>query len=250
MGMSWEYKSHGNAVTGAVFSDDHQFKSFIWLVRDAASCSIADVFDKERMFGVKLNAGDYARARAMAAVHMFPRRRAQKFAHLDRMMFWNEATLETSSTIGDILDVHCESLHRDIQPDMKRWEALLAQHGHEAFADMAALRVNFPDLLKEEGVRIADIVRARATNLQEMKRTGQCDRGQYPHCGWSGTNSVFILMEPLISAAIEHLTGLWPQRPLQPAEAFELEFDGTKLVSVKQKWIELQAGSDEVFKAE
>lgn len=56
-------------------------------------------------------------------------------------------------------------------------------------------------------------------------------------------------MEPLISAAIEHLTGQWPERPLKPAEAFHLEFEGPKLIAVKQKWIEVQIGSDEIFKA-
>lgn len=171
--MSYEYTSTDGVVTGVVFSDDHQFQSFIWLVRDAASCSIADSFDRERMFWVKLSTGDYARARAMAAVHMFPLRHAEKFDHFDRMPYWNDSTIETSKTIGDILDVRCEVLPYDIQPDMKKWKALFAQYGREAFADMIALRVNFPDLLKEEGVRIAGIIRERAVSLQETNGPGE-----------------------------------------------------------------------------
>jgi hypothetical protein len=246
--MSYKFKGENGYVTGVEFSDDHQFQSFIWLVRDGVSCSLADYFDKDRMHSLKLNADDRCRVRAMTAVHLAPRRRAEKFGCYERMMWWGGSALDTIEEMDAIMDLRVTHGNNDISPDRKKWFALFAQHGSEPLFDVSSIRSHFPEMYKEEGARFAKTIMDHAAYLQQAKQRHSCDRGRYPDYE-SGQNGLYIAMEPLISAAIEHLTGALPERPLGPAEAFHLEFEGSKLVAVRQKWIDVKTGSEEVFKA-
>jgi hypothetical protein len=232
----------------AVFSDDHAYTTHMWLVRDGAIGTFRDYIDNERMFSFKLNEEGYNRTRAMTVLYMFPRKRSEHFEKIDRTLHWVSSTLETADCIGNILDVHAIDLRENLKPNPEKWEALLKKHGPEIFEqDVSVLRQQFPELMQEEGAHIGTIILERAKGIQEGKRLGLCTRGKPPH--QSGHNAVFVLIEPMLSAAIEHLTGAWPARPVAPAEGFHLKFEGDKLVSIEQKWLKLETGSDKIYAA-
>lgn len=227
---------------------DIDYVSHIWLIRDAATGTFRDYVDRERMFGFKVDGAGYDRGRAMAAIYMFPRKRSEYFEKFDRTLHWVSSTLQTAEVMSDIMDVHIQNLDKEIAPDHKKWEVLLKEYGPALFEEgSAVLRHRFPLLMQAEGAKVGTLIQQRAGGLLAGKRSGHCQRGKGPY--QSGSNAVFILIEPMVSAAIEYLTGTWPQRPVEPAEGFHLEFKGTKLTAVKQMWLKLETGSDEIFKA-
>lgn len=235
--MSVTWKEDGKPV----FSEDHQYKSIIWLVNDAADVPFSSYIDREKMYGLKATSADLKKLQAAAAVYILPKLRDVRLGTINRTLFWGESTFQTSDTLSRLLDIGVTSMLIDLKPDMPEWESRLTAHGPEAFANIDLLRAAFPDLLAQEGQRIGDIIAEYAADLHEGKVTRHLERGDGRYK--TGTAAMFTLIGPLMGAAIAHLTGSWPERPLGASDIFELTFIGPKLVEAKHLWIELNTGS-------
>lgn len=239
--MSVTHKPDGRTV----FSDDHEYTSVIWALSDGADVPFSDYFDTDRLYGVKLDKAGHARLRTIAAIYIQPHLRHVYLEKIDRTLYWGHSALDTAETLVRILDLSVVDMRTDLKPDHVRWTSLLQEHGAEAFASIASLRKHFPDLLKEEGVRIAEILRTRGASLQESKKRGSCKCGDGMYN--LGTGALYTVMAPLLNAAIAELTGTWPEREPKPGDGFRLTFVGTRLVDVEPQWIDLSFNEEGVW---
>jgi hypothetical protein len=235
MSITWSEDGKPN------FSEDHQYKSIIWLVNDAANVPFLNYIDREKVFALDLAGADYKKLRAAAAIYIAPRIRDVHLERIDRTLYWGSSTLHTSDTLSRMLDIGITSMLENLKPDVSAWEARLTDHGAQPFMDIDLLRSTFPELLAREGERIGSIITQRAAGLQAGKATGHCSRGDGRY--ELGTAAMFTLIGPLMGAAIAHITGSWPERPLAASDIFELTFIGEKLESAKHLWIELESGT-------
>ena len=223
-----------------IFSKDHQYKSIIWLVNDVADVPFLDYIDRGKVYGLKATNADFKKLKAAAAVYILPELRNVSLTAINRTLWWGSSTLQTSDTLSRILDIGMTSMLENLAPDEAQWEVQLTKCGPEPFSDITLLRAAFPELLAQEGERIGNIVAEYASFLQKCKTTGRLERGNGHHK--FGTAAMFTLIGPLMGAAIAHLTGSWPERPLGASDIFELTFIGPKLVEAKHQWIELNTG--------
>jgi hypothetical protein len=239
--MSVIYKPDGKPS----FSDDHEYTSVIWALSDGADVPFSDYFDDDRLYGVKLDKAGYARLRAIAAIYIQPHLKQVYLEKIDRTLYWGYSTLDTAETLVRILDLSVVDMRTNLAPDHVQWTSLCKEHGAEAFASISTLRKNFPVLLKEEGCRIAEILRDRGASLQESKKRGSCRRGDGMYD--LGTGALYTVIAPLLNAAIAELTGTWPEREPKPGDGFRLTFVGTKLVDVEPQWIDLSFNEEGVW---
>lgn len=226
------------------FSSDHEYTTVIWLLSDGANVPFSDYFDNNRMFNIKLDTSGYARLRAMAAIFIQPYLRQVYLRRIVGTLHWGSSAIATSETLTKALDIRITSGNGELAPDHKQWGAALAKHGPDAFKDMQSLRRNFSDLLAKDGERVGNIILHHAKVYQLAKTADRCERGDgiYNY----GNGLLMTVIGPVLSAALAHLTGIWPSRDLKPGDGFKLTFTGEKLTKVQQLWIDLSLGSDEL----
>ncbi len=239
--MSVTYKEDGKPV----FSDDHEYTTVIWAMSDGAEVPFSDFFDEEVLYGIKLDKLGYTRLQALAAIYIRPHLRHVYLEKIERTLYWGNSALDTAETLARSLDISITLMHRELAPDHMQWASLLKEHGPEAFETMASLRENFPMLLAEDGKRVGNILLQRGADFQNAKRHGVCRRGNGRYDLGSGT--LFTVIGPILSAAIAHLTGSWPERDLKPGDGFRLTFVGEKLVKVEPQWIDLDLNLDGIW---
>lgn len=227
-----------------VFSDDHQYTSIIWAISDGADVPFSAFFDMKRVFKIKLDQMGYARLRTMAALFIQPYRRAVYLEKINRTLHWASSTLETSDVLTRALNIGITMMHKELAPNHQKWEPLFEQQGDAAFASLAELHANFPELLQEEGRRVASFIQDHAEGLQEGKRLNTCSRGD----GWHsfGSGALYTIIGPLLSAAIAELTGAWPERELKPGDGFRLVFKGSELIQAVPLWIDLSLSEEAI----
>lgn len=242
--MSVKFKGGGKPV-----SDDHQYTTVMWALTDGASAPFSHYFDREHMYGMKLDRAGHDRMRAMAAIHIAPHLGSNVYVErIERTLYWGSSTMETADTLANALDIRIISMRNDLRPDHEGWEKLLEEHGPEGFASLEALQAAFPEQLAKEGERIGAQLQSWGSSYQEGKRLGSCRRGDGMY--HTGSGLIITSLAPLLASAIAHLTGVWPERVLNPGDGFKLTFTGEKLTAVEQLSIELSVGRDSVFKAE